>query len=80
MELSVAKYLADIPAPVAAFVVDCLPNMDAGTQLVCRTQRTIYSFLAFCLLWDAKLFLFFSRRNFALASVCFVFAFVCFAA
>jgi len=30
MDLSVAKYLADIPAPVAAFVIDCLPNMNAG--------------------------------------------------
>ena len=32
MDLSVAKYLADIPE-VAAFVIDCLPEMTAGKQL-----------------------------------------------
>jgi hypothetical protein len=30
MELSLAQYLVDVPAPVGAFVVDCLRDMTAG--------------------------------------------------
>ena len=37
MQLAVAKYMAEISPPPAAFVVDCLPDMDAAMV----TSRTV---------------------------------------
>ena len=40
MELSVAQFLASAPSPVAAFVIDCLPNMNAA-EVASRTAPLV---------------------------------------